>query len=121
MSKERKDGRYLNCYITRNLLEDFENVCYTIGKTKTSILEDAMKKAIEPFYSRGPSGTADPVLNLREGVYKTDNPKKPGKMKRVRCVVIDNITVMGWPYYKIWVDGELMSVPSELVEITENP
>lgn len=119
MSKERKDGRYLNCYITRVLLEQFEEVCYAIGKTKTSILEEAMQKAIEPFYSRGPSGTGEPVLNLREGFYKMDNPKRPGKIKKVRCIVIDNVTVMGWPYCKIWCNGQFESVPSELVEIID--
>lgn len=119
LMNKRKDGRYLNCYITRTLLEEFETVCYAINKTKTSILEDAMMKAIEPFYSRGKNGTGEPVLNLREAVYLVDNPKKPGKTKKVKCIVIDEVSVMGWPYYKIWVDNEIKSVPAEYVELLD--
>jgi hypothetical protein len=116
MSKERKDGRYLNCYITRTLLEEFETVCAIQGRTKTSVLEQAMQTAIDPFYSKGTTGCDKPTLKPTAGIYKMSNPNKPGKIKKVPCIVLDHIVIFGVPYVKIWANKELISVPAEIVE-----
>lgn len=116
MAKERKNGRFLNCFIEADLLDAFEEVCYTIGPTKTRWLERAMKAAIEPFYSRGEDGMDEPKIRLKKGLYTVENPRKPGKFKQVPCVIIDYIRVFGEPYAKIWHEDSIKSVPRELVK-----
>lgn len=119
MSKERKNGRFLNCFIQADLLDEFEEVCYTIGPTKTRWLERAMQAAIEPFYSRGEDGQDPPKIRLKKGLYAVENERKPGRVKKVSCVIIDYIKVFGEPYCKIWHDGAIKSVPRDLVEEAE--
>lgn len=116
VSKERKNGRFLNCFIQADLLDEFEDVCYTIGLTKTSLLERAMQETINPFYSRGEDGQDEPKIRLQKGLYKVENPKKPGHFKKVSCTIIDHIRVFGEPYCKIWYAGEIINVPADLVE-----
>lgn len=119
MGKERKNGRFLNCFVQADLLDEFEDVCYTIGLTKTGLLERAMQAMINPFYSRGETGQDPPKLRLEKGLYTIENPKKPGKYKKVPCTIIDHIKVFGEPYCKIWYNGDIINVPSEFVEKAE--
>ena len=117
--KERKDGRYLNCYITRTLLEEFEIVCDIQGRTKTGVLEEAMQKVIDPFYSRGENGCEIPILDPKVAIYKAPHPKKPGKIKKKKCFDIDKRTILGVPSYKICVGSDLLTVPVEDVDLVE--
>lgn len=124
--KERKDGRYLNCYITRTLLEEFEVVCDIQGRTKTGVLEEAMQKAIDPFYSRGEDGCEEPMLDPVDGIYKMPHPKKPDKTKKVKCVILDKVKLFGVMSYKIYIKaalgskdktGQILTVPVSEVDI----
>lgn len=43
--RDKKDGRYLNCYLDRNVYERLEQHCRRSGQTKTAAIE----RAIEEF------------------------------------------------------------------------
>ena len=108
MQKERKDGKYFNCYIKRKLLEEFEVVCKIQGKTKTSVLEEAMQLIVDPFYNRGESGLEEPVIDPRPGVYMHNG-------KEIPCVILDDRIICGKLHYCIWADNTLVTVPAEMV------
>lgn len=42
MAKEKKDGRYLNCYIENQVADALEGFCKKTGLTKTSVVEKAL-------------------------------------------------------------------------------
>jgi hypothetical protein len=83
------------------------------------VLEEAMQSVIDPFYSRGKNGCDIPLLDPRVAIYKAPHPKKPGKIKKTKCFVIDELNVMGVPSYKICVGSQLLTVPIEDVDIVE--
>lgn len=95
----KKDGRYLNCYIERTLLDDFELVCEVQHKTKTKVLENAMRGVINDFIS-GPS--------VKDGVYLKEG---------IDCKVVGTVDLIGEPYLVIFYNGELHRVPATDVAV----
>lgn len=44
MAREKKDGRHINLYIQREIIEMLEQYCEETGQTKTVAIERALKK-----------------------------------------------------------------------------
>jgi hypothetical protein len=44
MAREKKDGRHINLYIQREIIEMLEQYCEEAGQTKTVAIERALKK-----------------------------------------------------------------------------
>lgn len=43
MPRQKKDGRYLNLYFDRELHDEFDLFCESIGQTKTTAAERAIR------------------------------------------------------------------------------
>lgn len=44
MSKQKKDGKSLNCVISRAVFEQLEKYCEEVGQTKTTAVERILKQ-----------------------------------------------------------------------------
>lgn len=44
MAREKKDGRHINLYIEREIIEMLEQYCDDVGQTKTVAIERALKQ-----------------------------------------------------------------------------
>lgn len=113
--KAKKDGRYLNCYIDRKLLDEFEVICEMLGKTKTKVLEDAMRTVVSPYYESETN-----TLNLRDGYYlKELHSGTIGQkaLNKIPCKIIDYLEILDAPYVKIWFNGQIVEVPADCVEL----
>ena len=44
MGRPKKDGRDLNCYLSRDLFEQLDKYCDEMGQTKTMVIERALEK-----------------------------------------------------------------------------
>lgn len=86
---------------TDEKLDVLEQVLKLEGKSMSSLVEEAIDREIYPFTSEG--GVFDPV----EGVFE-------GK----KCLVLYSTTMMGNCYKCIFLDGKILKIPSELVELT---
>ncbi|MBR5565152.1 MAG: ribbon-helix-helix protein, CopG family [Roseburia sp.] len=49
MAREKKDGRHINLYIEREIIEALEQYCEEVGQTKTVAIERAIKQYISDF------------------------------------------------------------------------
>lgn len=112
--KAKKDGRYLNCFIDRKLLDEFEQIVDLMGKTKTRVLEDAMQRVVSPFYDENGE------LNIKDGYYLEGAQQQSigldVDITKIPCKVLSNCTMMGNPYVTIWKDGQIIKTPVEYVE-----
>ena len=46
MAKDKKDGRYLHCFIESQIMDALEGFCAKTGLTKTSVVEKALGEYI---------------------------------------------------------------------------
>ena len=44
MAREKKDGRHINLYIEREIIESLEKYCERMGQTKTVAIERALNR-----------------------------------------------------------------------------
>lgn len=95
MGRPSKDGRYVNFYMSTGLFEELVKVSDIEERTKTAILEDALQEYIAPY--RNANGEINPV----KAIYK-----KTGEV----CLVLDTEMVVKRKYYRILLNGEIMSV-----------
>ncbi len=49
MPRAKKDGKFLNCYIDREILEKLEQYCGETGIPKTSVVEKALGQYLMQF------------------------------------------------------------------------
>lgn len=95
MGRPAKEGRYVNFYMSAGLFDELVKVASAEGRTKTSILEDALQEYIAPY--RNVNGEINPV----KAIYK-----KTGEA----CLILDTEMVVKRKYYRILLNGEIMSV-----------
>lgn len=96
MGRPSKDGRYVNFYMSAGLFDELVKVADIEGRTKTAILEDALKQYIIAYHNeKGEINTVDAVY------VKT---KKP-------CVILDKIIIGRKEFYKIFTDEDVFTVP----------
>ena len=60
MAREKKDGRHINLYIEREIIETLEQYCEEVGQTKTVAIERALKQYLAGFQEHK---VEDRVLN----------------------------------------------------------
>ena len=120
MARPKKDGRFINIYIDSLLYENLEQMSKMSNMTKTAIIEraltsylnvyaDSEKKInpVEAFYLEGASE------------YEQQVAKNEGRdivIRKRRCHVLEEITVFGQPYYKIYDGTNIKKVPAAMVE-----
>lgn len=49
MPRAKKDGKFLNCYVDREILEKLERYCDETGIPKTSVVEKALGQYLVQF------------------------------------------------------------------------
>lgn len=49
MAREKKDGRHINLYIERKIIELLEQYCEEVGQTKTVAIERALKQYLNDY------------------------------------------------------------------------
>ena len=49
MAREKKDGRHINLYIEREIIELLEQYCKEVGQTKTVAIERALKQYLSEY------------------------------------------------------------------------
>lgn len=49
MPRAKKDGKFLNCYVDREILEKLEQYCNETGIPKTSVVEKALGQYLMQF------------------------------------------------------------------------
>ncbi len=102
--KPKKDGRYLNCYIDRPLLENFEALCEKLGKTKTQVLEEAMRDKLRLYSNENADGSF--VFDPKPAIY-IDR-----KGAENSCMILnDNVTMFGESYCSIYIHSHTVIVP----------
>ena len=52
MSRDKKDGKYINLRIDRSICEEFEKYAEEVGQTKTMALERILKSFLEQYKSQ---------------------------------------------------------------------
>lgn len=102
-SKLKKDGRYLNCYIERELLDEFELICELVHKTKTKVLEDAMRKTIASYASGG----GIDKNSIKNGIFLKEN---------AACKILGTVDMAGQPYCVILFEDHVLRVPQSEVK-----
>ena len=50
MAKAKKDGRHLNLYIERTVIEKLEKYCEEVGKTKTVAIERILTRYLDNYF-----------------------------------------------------------------------
>ena len=50
MAKAKKDGRHLNLYIERTVIEQLEQYCEEVGQTKTVAIERILAKYLDNYF-----------------------------------------------------------------------
>lgn len=98
----------MNCYIERELLNNFEDICYMMGRTKTRILETAMRAFIAPYLD-----DETKTIDIRDGYYID---RRNGKNVRQMCKIISNCNKYSKPHVRIYKDGQMLIVPKDCVE-----
>lgn len=59
MDREKKDAKYLNVHIHREVYDEFARVCEELGQSKTVAAERALKMYIEANGQKDIGGTID--------------------------------------------------------------
>lgn len=52
MPREKKDGRYINYYISRDVYEKLERYCDEMGQTKTIAIERILNSYLDNYLNR---------------------------------------------------------------------
>lgn len=50
MAKAKKDGRHLNLYIERAVIEQLEQYCEEVGQTKTVAIERILTRYLDNYF-----------------------------------------------------------------------
>jgi hypothetical protein len=50
MAKAKKDGRHLNLYIERAVIEQLEKYCEEVGQTKTVAIERILTRYLDNYF-----------------------------------------------------------------------
>jgi hypothetical protein len=110
---DKKETATLNVNIDTELFDILGKVSSLTGKTKSSLVEDAIINIISPYCVYDYSSDCKTIkrsIEATPGLYQNDD-----QSTFVECKILGHITMMGQPYVKIYKDGQLMSVPEDKV------
>lgn len=110
---EKKDIATLNVNIDADLFQILSKVSNLTGKTKSSLVEEAIINIVSPYCMYDYATDRKTIKRSFEaipGLYQNDDQSTP-----TECKILGYITMLGQPYVKIYKDGQLMSVPEDRV------
>lgn len=120
MARPKKNGHFVSSYIDNTLYNNLEQMSKMSNMTKTAIIEKALASylnvyansehkinPVEAFYLDGASE------------YEQQVAKNEGReliVEKKRCYVLEETTIFGQPYYKIYDGNDIRKVPAAMVE-----
>lgn len=93
--------------IKKNLAEDLRTYAGITGKTISGIVTEVLEQRLVPLRN-----AEHQQIRTEEGVYR----KSPEEAPQL-CYILNKTTVYGQPYYVIYFDGGIRSVPRDQVEV----
>lgn len=118
MARPKKDGHSINVYLDERQYKNLTAFATMSGMTKTSILEEALKRFLAP-YCEDEEIKAVPAL-LIKGNSELDKKMAENEGREVTitetpCFVLSQETVFNQPYYRIYEPSisQMMKVPIE--------
>ena len=70
MPRPKKEARYLNVYIQKDLHDRFEEFCKKLGQSKTVAAERALKMYMDAY-----EGGLDKIQEIQTGFWKPETKK----------------------------------------------
>ncbi len=109
----KKNLAALNVKIDPELSDLLGKVSDITGKTKSSLVEEAIRSIVSPYceYEYTEEGEVKRHINAKLGFYQ--DPDNPTGL--VECYILADTTIYGNPYKKIYKDGQLMQVPANKI------
>lgn len=99
-------------------------VAHLLGMTSGEFVEDAVEHALMPYVSVN-GGRME--LKPKKGIYLrgasvyekkvAENEGREAEVIRESCTILQFCEMMGQPYYKIILNGQLMKVPANVIEV----
>ena len=111
---EKKDIAALNVNIDADLFQILGKVSNLKGKTKSSLVEEAIINIVSPYcmYDYAADGkTIKRTFEAIPALYQSEDQSTP-----VECKILGYTAMMGQNYTKIYKDGQLLSVPESRVK-----
>lgn len=119
MGRRKKDGKFVNCYISSNIVETLETVSEDTGKSKTRIIEDALTEHFENHGYWTRKAEVSKQGELEQPLFdKTANAFLITENGDTPCRILKEMTVYGEPYCQIECSGgEIRKVHRSMVEL----
>lgn len=106
MAKSTKKNQQALCIkLSKELTNDLKMYSNITGKAVSRVIAECLEQRLMPLRNRE-TGTIRPIY----GQLRT-NPSDAPQM----CYVLNDTTTYGEPYYTIYFDGNIRSVPQEQV------
>jgi len=125
LGRPTKDGVSFNCKLSSKISEELEFISKLEGKTKTSIVEDAIAEYLNPYRnSKGnisfvPAYLLSGASELERRVAEIEG--REVEITKEKCFIIEETSMFGAPYYKIYNPEikNIMKVPASDIEFIE--
>lgn len=98
-------------FLDKAFEQKLDKICQTLGTTKETVVISYLAKFVDRYTDA--TGGFFP----REAVLYSNSDKKQERLGK--CYVIEEVFVVGGPYYRILYHGELMSVPKHCISFEE--
>lgn len=125
LGRPNKDGISFNCKLSTKLAEELEFVSKLLGKTKTGVIEESLSRYVEPYRNSNGNISFVPAYLLK-GTSELERRVAEIEGKEVeiikeKCFVIEETSIFGAPYYKIYNPEikNIMKVPASSIEFVE--
>lgn len=96
----------------KDLVKDLDLVAEITGRSKASIIEEAVKTALYPFRNGQGEITAKKGEYYPNGMAAGDYDARP-------CIILGDKTIFGAPYKIIYGSNGILKVPAEQVQELE--
>ena len=94
-------------FLDKNFEEKLDKICQTLGTTKETVVISYLAKFVDKYCD------ANGEFSPKEAVLYSNFGKKQERLGK--CYVIEEVFVVGGPYYRILYHGDLMSVPKHCI------
>ena len=113
--------------IPETLFNNLTLISEALGRDRDEFIKDALYDATLPYMTHDENWNL--VVNFKPAVYMSDSSKYARKVaknegrkfegKEIPCLIIEETTMFGNPYYSIIMDGKCLKVPADCIKISE--
>lgn len=122
IGRPSKDGSQLNIKLDKKLFTQLEFISDLLGVTRTSVVESALSRYFEPYRNKnGDISFLPAYLISGNSEYErkvAENEGREVEITKTDCYVIEETTMFGSPYYKIYSKeyNNTLKVPASSIE-----